>query len=44
MALTARLDLIAGGMTDAEAGRHLIEQVKRHVAAQGLDPWAEERR
>lgn len=42
IALTAKLDLIAGGMTDAEAGRHLMELVDRHVAALGLDPWAEE--
>ncbi len=42
MALTAKLDLVAQGLTDAEAGRHLIEGVKRHVAAQGLDVYAEE--
>ncbi len=42
IALTAKLDLIAGGMTDAEAGRHLMDRVDRHVAARGLDPWAEE--
>lgn len=42
IALTAKLDLIAGGMTDAEAGRHLMERVDRHVATRGLDVYTEE--
>ncbi len=41
-ALLAKLDLMAGGITDEEAGRHLIGQVAQHVAARGPDVYAAE--
>ncbi len=42
LALHAKLDLMAGGITDEEAGRHLIGRVAQHVAARGLDVYAAE--
>jgi hypothetical protein len=43
-ALMMKSYLIAEGISDAEAGQYLVDQAKHQVAAEGLDPYAEETR